>query len=176
MRVKPSVLRCLLSAALALSVPAAFGQSDALRDQGPLEISADRAELARSGIMEYSGNVELNSENLRVTGETLRLEREADGAIRVAVEGGPASLHHEPTGQGEDTRPVDAQAQRIQYDRANGVITLEGNVALRRGGDRLVGEKLRYTLADQRITASGDGDGSRVRITIDPETIERVQE
>jgi len=167
---------CLLGAALALSVSAGFGQSENLADQGPLEISADRAELARSGIMQYSGNVELTSETLRVTGETMRLEREADGAIRIAVEGGPASLHHEPTGQGEDTQPVDAQAQRIQYDRASGVITLEGNVALRRGGDSLSGEQLRYSLVDQRITASGDGDGSRVRITIDPDTIERAQE
>lgn len=170
------LLHGLLGALLALGLTPAFGQSETLRNQGPLEISADRAELQRSGIMQYSGNVELTSENLRVTGETLRLEREEDGAIRIAVEGGPASLHHDPTGQGEDTQPVDAQAQRIQYDRAGGVITLEGNVALRRGGDRLSGEQLRYTLADQRITASGDGEGSRVRITIDPDTIERAQE
>lgn len=170
--------RCgLLAAALILlSHPLAWAQSDQLRAQGPLEISADRAELARSGIMQYSGDVELTSDTLRVTGENLRLERADDGAIQVLVEGGPASLRHEPTGEGEDTQPVDAQAQRIGYDRAEGVITLEGNVALRRGGDRLVGETLRYSLVDQRITASGAGEGNRVRITIDPQTIERAQE
>ncbi len=176
MRARPARHSGLLAAALLAFVPLAWGQTERLRDQGPLEISADRAELARSGVMQYSGNVELTTATLRVTGDALRLERDSDGAIRVAVEGAPATLNHEATGEGEDTQAVDAQAERIQYNRAEGLITLQGDVVLRRGGDRLVGETLRYSLLDQRITASGAGEGNRVRITIDPQTIERTQE
>ena len=148
---------------------------DRLAGQAPMEISASSAELTRDGNMRYSGDVVFTSQNLEVRGDTLVLERNTDDGVHVRISGQPAELTHTPPESESDRRPIEARAQRIAYHRGSGVVELEGAVALTRGTDRLRGEQLRYEIASQRITASG-GSGGRVRITIDPETVEDLRE
>lgn len=157
----------------ATAAPAAAEMRQAL-DAGPLEISADRAELARDGSMRYVGNVELSNEQLRVQGGTLTLRREGDAGVVIRVVGEPASLRHTPPADSDAPR-VDAEALRIDFYRDTDRVELDGNVRLRRGGERLTGERLEYDLAEQRIVARGGDTGGRVRITIDPETLQRQQ-
>lgn len=151
---------------------AAAESLEALRGS-PLEISADEAEIARSGDMRYSGNVVFTSATLEARGDELKLSRDSNGNVRVRITGDPAELEHRP--EAEDMQPVDARARRIDFDRGTGVVLLSGAVEVRRAGDRITGEELRYEIAEQRITASG-GDGGRVRITIDPETLEAIEQ
>lgn len=166
--------RLTLLLALAVAAPQAVAQSlEALRGS-PLEISANEAEIARSGDMRYSGNVVFSSATLEARGDELRLSRDAKGNVSVRITGDPADLEHRP--EAEDMQPVDARARRIDFDRATGVIQLSGAVEVQRAGDRISGEELRYEIAEQRITASGGDAGGRVRITIDAETLEGIEQ
>lgn len=166
--------RLILLIALALPAQHAAAQSlEALRGS-PLEISADEAEIARSGDMRYSGNVVFTSATLEARGDQLRLSRDAKGNISVRITGDPADLEHRP--EAEDLQPVDASARRIDFDRATGVIRLSGAAEVQRAGDRISGEELRYEIAEQRITASGGNAGGRVRITIDAETLKGIEQ
>lgn len=160
--------------ALLLAAPQAAAQSlEALRG-APLEITADEAEIARSGDMRYSGNVVFTSATLEARGNELRLLRDGNGNIRVRITGDPAELEHRP--EAEDMQPVDARARRIDFDRGTGVVQLSGAVEVQRSGDRISGEELRYEIVEQRITANGGDSGGRVRITIDPETLEEIEQ
>ncbi|WP_084191300.1 lipopolysaccharide transport periplasmic protein LptA [Algiphilus aromaticivorans] len=166
--------RLMLLLALTLPAPPIAAQSlEALRS-APLEISADEAEITRNGDMRYSGNVVFTSATLEARGDTLQLSRDGEGQVRVRISGDPAELEHRP--EGKDMQPVDASAQSIDFDRATGVVQLRGAVAVQRAGDRISGEELRYEIVEQRITASGGDSGGRVRITIDPETLEGFEQ
>lgn len=166
--------RLTLLLALVLPAPQAVAQSvEALRGS-PLEISANEAEIARSGDMRYSGNVVFTSATLEARGDELRLSRDDQGNVRIRITGDPAELEHRP--EGEDMQPVDASARRIDFDRATGVVELRESVEVQRAGDRISGEELRYEIAEQRITASGGNTGGRVRITIDAETLEEIEQ
>lgn len=159
--------------ALTLPAPQVVAQSlEALRS-APLEISADEAEIARSGDMRYTGNVVFTSATLEARGDELRLSRDADGNVQVNITGDPAELEHHP--EGDDMQPVDARARRIDFNRATGVVQLNGSVEVQRAGDRVSGEELRYEIVEQRITASGGDTGGRVHITIDPENLEGIE-
>lgn len=160
-----------LLAGAVLAQPLGAQSLEALRS-APLEISADQADIARSGEMRYSGNVVFDSATLEARGEDLRLSRDANGQISVRLTGNPAELQHRPDNEG--AQPMDAQAERIDFQRATGVIDMRGAVVMQRAGDRISGEQLRYDLVEQRINAEGGESGGRVRITIDPETIEEV--
>lgn len=169
---RASHLPLMLAACLPAS-PASAQDLEALRG-APLEITADTAEIQRSGDMRYEGNVVFTSATLEARGERLQLSRDTEGNVRIRITGEPARLEHSP--EAEDTRPVDAEANRIDYDRATGVIEMTGAVVVQRGTDRISGEALRYAMIEQRITANGGDSGGRVRITIDPETIEGIDQ
>lgn len=160
--------------ALTLPAPQIAAQSLETLRSAPLEISADEAEITRSGDMRYTGNVVFDSATLTARGDDLRLTRDAEGNVRMRITGEPAELEHSP--EAEDMQPVDARARRIDFDRATGVVQLNGDVEVQRAGDRISGEELRYEIAEQRITASGGGDDGRVRITIDAETLEEIEQ
>jgi lipopolysaccharide export system protein LptA len=152
----------LLAALMAL--PVIVGAQQPRAPQGPVSISADRGELSRSGVMVYIGNVEFEADGTVVRGDRMTFQQRADGLYDAHITGSPASFSH-PAQDGEPA--VNAQAQDVRYTAADRVVTLDGDVELDRGRDRLTGQNLRYEVDDRRILASG-GEGGRVRITIQP--------
>jgi len=130
--------------------------------EGPVTITADRAEFERNGVMLYRGNVRLVSDRLTLTGERVELRQPSPGQFEARITGTPARLSH----AGEaDSPPIAAAAGRIDYDTRQEVVSLSGGAQLERGTDVLTGESIRYEIATRRISATGV-DGGQVRIVI----------
>jgi lipopolysaccharide transport protein LptA len=132
--------------------------------QGPVTITADRAEFDQSGVMLYRGRVKLVSEQITLTGDRLELRQPAEGQYEARVTGNPANLTHAGDAT---TPPVSARAGEITYSSQAGVIDLRKDVQLDRSGDVLNGDAMKYDIAARRISAVG-ADGGQVRIVIKP--------
>lgn len=148
--------------------PAAAGEREEGygRPTGPIEIEAQTADILRDGTAIYQGGVQVRSSEFELSGDRMELRQPAERQYRLLVTGAPAHFAH--AGGGADAPPVDATAQRIEYDSGSNVIELSGDVRVLRGRDRLSTERLRYELDERRIQASGGTEG-QVRITIDPD-------
>ncbi|MCI0749061.1 MAG: lipopolysaccharide transport periplasmic protein LptA [Nevskiales bacterium] len=137
--------------------------------QGPLTITADRAEFERDGRMLYRGHVRLVSGPLELSGEQLDLRQSVRGQYEARVSGNPARLIH--TGPDEAV-PVSARANEIVYDTRSAIVDLNGDAQLERGTDRLNGDTIRYDAVAQRINASGVNDG-QIKLVIQPPGTEK---
>ena len=164
------------AALLALAALAAHAQApvpaddvEALRPTGPVTLTADRGEWIDGGEMRYEGNVALESDNLKLSGQSMTVTQHEDGAFDAQILGAPAHLDHRARegAQGVAGQNVTAQGRRIDYDSRSGVIQLQGDARLLRGGDEVEGERIDYIVAERRVRASG-GDGGQVRIVIQP--------
>lgn len=140
-----------------------------LRPTGPVTVTADHAEVEQNGPMRYTGNVALDSNTLKLRGDTLELKQFADGQFEARVDGKPARLDHagDPSATGTAAQPVSAQANQLLYNARTGIIDLIGGARMTRGSDEITGSSVRYDVAARRINANGGGNG-QVRIVIQP--------
>lgn len=150
--------------------PPTLGDTQYRRPTGPVNIEAQSADILRDGTAVYRGNVRISANEFSLDGEQLELHQHEGRQFTIVVTGAPAHFAH--LGNGADAPPVDASANRIEYDSRSGIVELDGGVQLLRGRDSLSTEHLRYDIAERRIQASG-GSGGQVRITLDPDQIER---
>lgn len=136
-----------------------------LRPTGPVTINADRAEWEKGGAMVYTGNVRLESADLKLSGAKLMLKQFESGEFEAKVDGGPATLDHAGIAAGADgTRPpVSAKARQLTYDSRSEIVEIAGEAVLTRGTDEIKGDKVRYDVANRRIEAAGG-----VQIVIQP--------
>ena len=166
---KAVVLLALLGPVL-VGTPAGAREAD--RRQ-PATIEADRAEIDQAtGVSRYFGDVVFIQGTLRITGEQLSVTA-PEGVVRHAEahgapEGEPARIRQETdTGQ-----MVRAHGRTIEYDAAEGLVTLIGNAELLRDGERFAAGRIRYWPDTRRVEGGRGDDGGRVRIRIEPETVE----
>ena len=159
-------LRAAALIAAALAAAPAWSQIDERRPSGPVTVRADRAEWRNEGLMVYTGNVSLSTDGVTLHGDRLALRQIRAGRYQATVTGNPARLEHGP--QAADQPPISADSRTILYDSGTGELELNGQVVLRRGKDRLVGERIIYNLRDRRIQADGGSGGQQVQITIEP--------
>jgi lipopolysaccharide transport protein LptA len=139
--------------------------------QGDISISANEAESRdldfSRGTWVFRGDVrvrspmgDMDSERATVTFAGHRLEK-------ATAEGAPARFSR--TMPGPEARLVTGTANRIVYDLARGELELAGQANLRDGVREVSGGRLQYRIAEDRLLASADDDGSeRVRIVITP--------
>lgn len=141
------------------------GDTPGLRPTGPVKINADRAEWETGGAMVYSGNVRLESGDLKLGGERLQLKQFGNGQFEAHINGAPATLDHAGLAVGgeENRKPVSARARQLNYDSRSQIVDIEGEALLTRGADEIRGEKVRYDVARRRIEAAGG-----VQILIQP--------
>ena len=167
----PETLVAIALLALALvAAPAGARESDR---QQPATIEADRAEIDQaSGESRYFGDVVFVQGSLRITGAELSMTA-PDGVVRHAEahgtpEGEPARIRQQTdTGQ-----VVRAHARTIDYDAEQGLVTLVGNAELLRDGEHFAAGRIRYWPDARRVEGGRGDDGGRVRIRIEPETVE----
>lgn len=135
------------------------------RPEQPVKINADRAEWEKGGAMVYSGNVHLESGDLKLSGERLQLTQFGNGQFEARVTGAPATLDHAglAVGETENRKPVSAKAKQLNYDSRSEIVEIEGEAMLTRGADEIRGEKVRYDVVNRRIEAAGG-----VQIVIQP--------
>lgn len=167
-RTRPERPACRGLIAAALLLVALAATADTIGSGAPATIESDRAELDRQrGVSRYFGNVEFVQGDLRITGERMDITA-PDGELRRAeAEGEPARVHHVTAG-GERIR---ARARRIVYEPALPRVTLIGSAEVERGGDHFRAGRIAYAPDTGRVDAERD-DGERVRITIQPETMD----
>jgi lipopolysaccharide transport protein LptA len=167
--------------------------------RGTFDYSADELKSdLRSDTMELLGNVKLaqdamsieasqarasafRSENSRWSFERAVRLRTADadlkadsaraafvsGQISTArVEGSPAEFQQRG---GQPDRQVRGRANAIDYDFGQGIVTLNGNVWFSYGKDEFCGDRVIYSIRDERVTVNPNGASSgRVKGTIRP--------
>ncbi|MES0875154.1 LptA/OstA family protein [Sinimarinibacterium thermocellulolyticum] len=148
--------------------PTPADDTRALRPTGPVTLTANRGEWTEGGEMRYEGNVALESDTLKLSGERMIVTQHADGSFVAQILGAPARLDHRARegAQGIAGQSVTAEGERIDYDSRSGVVQLQGRARLLRGGDEVAGERIDYIIAERRVRASG-GRG-QVRIVIQP--------
>ncbi|MDM4770633.1 lipopolysaccharide transport periplasmic protein LptA [Solimonas sp. SE-A11] len=142
---------------------------DALRPNGPVTVTADRAEWEQNGAMVYTGNVQLSSDTLTLRGDRLELRQLEGGQFTASVTGKPAHLAHPGLKEknGEAGPPVSAEARTLNYDSRTSMVDILGNAHLTRGKDQIDGDNIGYDAAARRIRAAG-GEGGQVKIVIQP--------
>lgn len=167
MKLHPLLSLLLLSGAAFAQGERAAKATDPLRPTGPVTVTADRAEWQDGGVMRYSGKVSLESETLRLSGDSLELRQAADGQYEASIRGAPARLGHAAGADrnGQALPPVSAEAKSLSYDSRIGVVNLAGGARMVRGGDEISGEDIRYNVIERRIQAQG-GNGGQVKIII----------
>lgn len=136
-----------------------------LRPSGPIEISADRAELSQGKTMIYTGDVKLRSNTLELDGTRMQAQQGSSGQVHAVIDGNPAQLHHPGTGPGDP--PVSAHARQMTYDSATSIVELDGDAVLSRGENQIHGQNIRYNVSQRAVEAAG-GAGGQVHIVIQP--------
>jgi lipopolysaccharide transport protein LptA len=139
--------------------------------QGEISISANEAEsrdldFAR-GTWVFRGNVRIQSPMGNIEAQRATVTFAEHRLQQATAEGAPAQFSR--TMPGPEPRAVTGTANRIVYDLAGGKLELTGQAMLRDGVREVSGGQLQYRIAEDRLLASSDEDGSeRVRIVITP--------
>ena len=138
--------------------------------QGHIGIEADEGRATRmdfeDSVWRFTGNVIINIENGRIECDAAELQLH-DFQLKLAtVTGSPATFEIRRSETGDVTY---AEAGKLVYDIASGVIEFSENATITEGGNQISSNFLVYNIAEQRINAesSGSEDG-RVRITYTP--------
>ncbi len=134
----------------------------------PLEIDADATEgTLGDGKAVLSGNVVIRQGSMLVQADVAEVEK-VDGRVRfVVLTGEPVHLEQEI----EEEGLVQANALRIEYEVATGIITLTGAAEVVHPQYHVSGEELKYDMNLQHFQGSGGDGNGRIRIQLDPEVV-----
>ena len=139
--------------------------------QGETVISARRAETRdldfSLGSWLFEGDVRISSPVGLIESERATIRFADHRLLRATAEGTPARFSR--TMPEPEPRRVTGTANRIDYDLGRGELELAGQAALRDGVREVSGGRLVYRIAEDRLLASADEEGTdRVRIVITP--------
>lgn len=163
---KPANLRLLLAAVLALAVtPAMALKSDR---QKPLEVNADASDgTLGDGTATLRGNVEIRQGTLLIRADIARVERAEGRVRRFELDGSPVHLQQEI----EEEGLVRAEALKVEYEVASGMVTLTGAADVDHPQYHISGEVLRYDMNAQHFQGSGGDADGRIQILMEPEVL-----
>jgi len=150
-----------------VSLPLAALESDR---QQPLEVNANSTGgTLGDGITTLRGDVDIRQGTLHITADEAEVSK-VDGRVNsVTFRGEPAFLEQEIEQQGL----VQATARVIEYQVANGLVTLAGAADVKHPEYQISGEVLTYDLNIQHFEGSADDNGNgRIHIRLDPEVID----
>jgi lipopolysaccharide export system protein LptA len=134
----------------------------------PLEINADATEgTLGDGKAILSGNVEIRQGSMLVQADVAEVEK-VDGRVRsVVLTGNPVHLEQEI----EEEGLVQADALKIEYEVATGIITLTGDAKVVHPQYQVSGQELKYDMNLQHFKGSGGDGNGRIRIELEPEVV-----
>lgn len=147
-----------------------FGQLMALESdrKQALEVNADATEgTLGDGTAVLYGNVVIHQGSLLVRADVAEVEK-VDGRVHsVVLTGKPVYLEQEI----DEGGMVRAEALKIEYEVAAGIITLTGDATVIHPQYHVSGEMLKYDLNLQHFQGNGGDGNGRIRIELDPEVI-----
>jgi lipopolysaccharide export system protein LptA len=161
------LLRLLLGGALLLALP----QAHALKSdrQQPLDIRADASDgTLGDGMATLRGNVEIRQGTLLIRSDLARVERVEGRVRRFQLDGAPVHLQQEI----EEEGLVRAEARKVEYEVATGIVTLTGDADVEHPQYHISGEVLRYDMNEQHFQGSGGEADGRIKIRMDPEVMQ----
>jgi lipopolysaccharide export system protein LptA len=158
----------LIAAGIALlaAAPGAFAlETDR---QQPLEVNADSTDgTLGDGTATLKGNVEIRQGTLLIQADVAEVEK-VDGRVRrFELNGTPVHLEQEI----EEEGVVQAEALKVDYEVATGIVTLTGSADVTHPQYHISGEVLEYDLNTQHFKGSGGDSNGRIRIRLDPEVV-----
>ncbi len=132
-----------------------------------IELTAGHEELdIKNNRLLLTDNVTVKQGTLEIKAERVEALRNADQqADTFIAEGNPATY----TQQLDDGSTISAQADRITYYQAREVLELVGNAQVSQGSSRSSAQIITYDLAEQTVSASGEGsENNRVTTIFTP--------
>lgn len=130
----------------------------------PLEIEADRKHTDyKGGEATYEGRVIIRQGQLLLQADKAIIHLRDGQFDRAMLEGHPATYQD----RDDAGLPIRGEAQRMDYQALDEVITLSGQARVERAGDTLASERIVYRLKSEVVDA-GAGGSDRVRMTLQP--------
>lgn len=128
----------------------------------PIQVTAERASIDDAkGVTVYQGNVVVTQGSTTIYADTVTLEYDAEHNVKVVhAKGKPARFERLP---GHRQSKVRAAALRMEYHHQRDVIHLRDNARIHQGKDTFTGDKIRYDMKRDLITADG-----KISVTIQP--------
>lgn len=164
--------RCIL-AGLCLALFATPSHALKTDRQQPLDVKADSTDgTLGDGMTSLRGAVEINQGSLEVRADIADVEKAEGRVTRIVLTGEPVHLQQEI----EDEGLVTAQASRIEYEVATGIVTLTGGADVVHPQYQISGEKLIYDMNVQHFQGAGGDESGRIQIRLDPELLEGREE
>lgn len=146
-----------------MSITANALPSDA---QQPIRLLADKATYSeRTGVTSYSGNVTITQGTLKLAADKITVNLSNGRSIQSAVATGrPATMQQVVT---KEKGLAKGQANKIEYNAQNGIVTLTGNAKLTQNGASFAGNVIRYSLKVGDVEATAGGS-QRVELIFPP--------
>jgi lipopolysaccharide export system protein LptA len=159
--------RTLLLAITLLMLPGPLLALKSDRQQA-LEVNADATDgTLGDGTATLQGNVEIRQGTLLITADIAQVEK-VDGKVRrFELNGNPVHLQQEIEEQGL----VTAEARKVEYVVATGIVTLTGEADVVHPQYRINGEILEYDMNTQHFQGTGGDNNGRIRIRLAPEVV-----
>ena len=110
-----------------------------------------------------SGGVTIDQGTLHAEASRAEISTRGGEISRVVFSGSPARLKQ----QLDDGTPMNAVANKIDYNVSNETVVFTGNVSIKQPRGTLSGERVVYNMASGQVTSGGEGNG-RVNMRIMP--------
>jgi lipopolysaccharide transport protein LptA len=153
------LLRRLLAVALAAllgTVEPARGQEFTITSEDMVAIHADQAwEDITPDTVHFSGHFEMRVRDMVLHADRASVYGKLDDPDRVIMEGSPTHLSLSQT-QGQRVQTVQAQAKEIVFEKASGLMRLNGSARLSQGSNVLFGEHIEYDIRHDRFRTSSE--------------------
>ena len=145
----------------------------------PIDVSADSAVLDdKAGKATYRGNVILTQGTLKIQADQLTIEAGKQGKVeKVIATGNLARFEQIPN---PDEKPIEAQANTVEYYVVNEKIILIENARVVQNDNLFEGNVIEYDISQQKLQArgktltAGEGTGEqqpgRVKMILQPQT------
>jgi lipopolysaccharide export system protein LptA len=141
------------------------------RDQ-PLNVEADHVIIDdKKGTMVYTGQARFTQGSIVVTADKVQIYSKNRIFSRAIAIGKPATFQQKL----DDGKIVKARAHQMEYRVEDERLILTEEAEVWQDSNHIRSDRIVYQLDTQVIDAQGEKEGSRVKITIQPESIKDPQ-
>ncbi|GAA6133879.1 lipopolysaccharide transport periplasmic protein LptA [Oceaniserpentilla sp. 4NH20-0058] len=134
--------------------------------QQEIRIASDQASLDKlKGEVIYSGNVKMQQGSLNIEAEKITLKRSPDGISEIIAQGTPA--RYEQIINADDGKTL-AYGETIIYNTQSDQLTLLKHAGLEKQGNVFSGEKIVYSINEQKVKAESPQEDTRIHMVIQP--------
>ena len=160
-RLKTTMTKNIVSAMLCLVLVSAGNIS---RADDALELEADSASYDnKTGVAIYHGNVKISQGNIVLKGDVVEVHTVDDEVSKLIATDDPSLLIRQ-----DEQHAIEAEAQRIEYKMAEGIVNFLGKVKIKEAGKLLTGDHATYDI--RKKTVDMKKRENRVRLIIQPTT------